>query len=113
MEIRVENIQESTEYENCIGVTVELDKPANLMTFLGMEDEDEPDQEWKKHWVNMPDFDQEDNPPYKKLIISFRTAEDYAEFSKLIGQRLTDKTKSIWHPELDRDANTLKRWIED
>ena len=39
--------------------------------------------------------------------------EDYEEFAKLINQNLSEKTKSIWHPKLDRDANSLRRWIEE
>ena len=73
---------------------------------------DAEDKEWKKHWVGMPEFEQKNNPPYKQLIISFRTEEDYREFAKLIEQPLTMKTKSTWFPRLDRDANSLKRWIE-
>ncbi len=49
-------------------------------------------------WVGMPEFKQEKKEPYKKLIIRFETEEDYNNFSKIIGQRLTQKTKSIWHP---------------
>ena len=44
--------------------------------------------------------------------MNFRNKEDYAEFVKLIDQKITDKTKSIWYPELDKDQNTLKRWME-
>ena len=61
----------------------------------------------------MPEFNQEENPPHRKLIISFRSEEDYQEFATLICQKLTKKTKSVWHPKLDRDANTLKRWVEE
>ena len=39
--------------------------------------------------------------------------EDYKEFAKIIGQTLTDKTKSIWHPKLDITKNSLMRWIEE
>ena len=61
----------------------------------------------------MPEYKQENNPPYKRIIVSFRNKEDYDEFSQLISQNLTDKTKSIWHPKLDREANMLTRWIEE
>jgi len=45
--------------------------------------------------------------------MSFRNQEDYEEFQKLIGQRMTAKTKSAWHPHLDVTANSLLRWMED
>lgn len=71
------------------------------------------EHDWKEHWVGMPEFEQEDNPPHMKINVSFRNQEDYEEFAKLIDQNLTEKTKSIWYPKLDKDENTLKRWIEE
>jgi hypothetical protein len=46
----------------------------------------------------MPEFVQEKKEPYKELIVRFETEEDYKNFEEIIGQRLTIKTKSIWHP---------------
>jgi hypothetical protein len=54
--------------------------------------------EWQTHWINMPEFIQEKQEPYLKLIVRFETEKDLADFSKLIGQKITKKTKSIWHP---------------
>lgn len=71
------------------------------------------DHDWEEHWVGMPEFDQDDNPPYKKIFLNFRNEEDYKAFAKLVGQNLTEKTKSIWYPKLDIDDNMLKRWIEE
>lgn len=101
-------VTETTQYESMVGVKEEEE------TFgkLPIASPDAEDKEWKKHWVGMPEFEQKNNPPYKQLIISFRTEEDYREFAKLIEQPLTMKTKSTWFPRLDRDANSLKRWIE-
>jgi succinate dehydrogenase flavin-adding protein (antitoxin of CptAB toxin-antitoxin module) len=45
--------------------------------------------------------------------MSFRTKEDYEDFQKKIGQRLTEKTKSTWHPLLDVTANSLLRWMDE
>ena len=36
--------------------------------------------------------------PFKELIVRFETEEDYKNFQELLGQSLTVKTKSIWHP---------------
>jgi len=49
-------------------------------------------------WVGMPEFVQEKKEPFKQLIIRFETEKDYEEFQILIDQKLTNKTKSIWHP---------------
>lgn len=106
------DIPESTQYESLIGVKVESNKPSSLVDFLDIEDDDER-KEWEKHWIGMPEYVQEENPPYKRVIVSFRNEEDYKEFAKLVSQNLTIKTKSIWYPKLDRDENSLKRWIEE
>jgi hypothetical protein len=49
-------------------------------------------------WVGMPEFVQEKKQPFKELIIRFKTEDDYLDFQNKINQKLTNKTKSIWHP---------------
>lgn len=49
-------------------------------------------------WVGMPEFSQQKIRPFKELIVRFETEKDYLDFQKQIGQKLTTKTKSIWHP---------------
>lgn len=49
-------------------------------------------------WVGMPEFVQEKKEPFKELIIRFDTEDDYLDFQRIINQKLTNKTKSIWHP---------------
>lgn len=111
-------IKETTEYDNCLDVKAS-EEMNSLTKYLDLSEdekkslEEDESKEWKKLWKGMPEFDQENNPPYKKLIISFRSKEDYDEFAKLVDQALTEKTKSIWYPKLDRDANRLLRWIEE
>lgn len=64
-------------------------------------------------WVDMPEFVQENKPPFAKVIFRFDSQEDLDEFSKLIGQKLTPKTKSAWYPELERGKNAAKRWVQE
>ena len=89
-----------------------------IFDFMDLDEEEkeqllDEDHDWEEHWVGMPEFVQEDNPPYKKIFMNFRNEADYKEFAKLIGQNLTEKTKSIWYPKLNIDDNMLKRWIEE
>jgi hypothetical protein len=69
--------------------------------------------EWEKEWVGMPEFVQESKKPFSQIIIRFETESDLNEFSALIGQKLTKKTKSIWHPALVRGLNTNKKYRSD
>ena len=112
-------LKESTQYDSFIGKKAETPKPASVFDFMELDEserlslEQKDDKEWKKHWVGMPEYDQEDNPTYKTIYVHFRNKDDYEEFAKMIGQPLTEKTKSIWHPRLDRTENALMRWIEE
>jgi hypothetical protein len=49
-------------------------------------------------WDGMPEFVQEKKEPYAKIIFRFENEEDLQEFAAIIGQKLTSKTKSSWHP---------------
>lgn len=109
--MKIEN--EKTVYDNFIGKK-EQDE-TNQSTFLqSMFELPNEEPEWKQHWHDMPEFEQNDNTPWKKLIVNFRSEEDYREFLKLIDQEtlITNKTKSTWFPERDRTKNSLLRWIE-
>ena len=112
-------IKESSEYQNLIGEKETTHKPTSLLDYMDLEEgekeryTEKDDKEWKKFWKGMPEFEQEDNPTYKTIYVHFRNEEDYKEFAKLIGQNLTEKTKSIWYPALDRTQNSLLRWIVD
>jgi hypothetical protein len=64
-------------------------------------------------WVGMPEFVQEKQEPYAKIIFRFASEEDLQEFAKLIGQKLTNKTKSAWHPQLVRGKDSNKRYVDE
>jgi hypothetical protein len=64
-------------------------------------------------WKDMPEFVQEKQEPYAKIIVRFANKEDLEEFSQIIEQKLTQKTKSIWHPELVRGINSAKRYVDE
>lgn len=103
-------VDEKEDYENFLGKRSEEYEPATLGEFIG--EENKTKRDWEEHWVGMPEFENEENKSYKKITVTFRNKADYEEFQKLIGQKLTEKTKSIWHPALDKTANSLLRWVE-
>jgi len=47
----------------------------------------------------MPDFDHEDKTSFQSIHVHFADPEAVEEFATLIGQKLSDKTRSIWYPE--------------
>lgn len=66
-----------------------------------------------EEWVEMPEFVQESQKPYKLINVRFRTEEDYKAFAKLIGQELSPKTKAIWYPERVHGADSNLRWVDE
>jgi hypothetical protein len=52
----------------------------------------------KQEWKGMPEFVQGKQSPYSAIIVRFECKEDLDGFTKLIGQKLTYRTKSIWFP---------------
>ena len=55
--------------------------------------------DYQKEWEGMPEFEQKDLSATKQILVSFNSMEDYQKFSKLIKQKLTEKTRSIWYPD--------------
>jgi hypothetical protein len=74
-------------------------------------DEKEPD--WKSEWKDMPEFVQDKKDSYAKIIIRFNNEEDLQSFAKLIGQKLTKKTKSIWFPFKSHWGGIKKLWKDE
>jgi len=67
----------------------------------------------EQEWKDMPEFVQEKQKPYAKIIFRFNNEEDLQEFAKLINQKLTNKTKSAWYPPILRGINSRKRYIDE
>ena len=66
-----------------------------------------------EEWKDMPEFVQEKQKPYQQIIVRFRNQQDVDDFAEKIGQKITPKTKSIWHPFLVRGINAHKRWKDE
>ena len=82
----------------------ELDK------LLGKQGEEtDPQAEWQ----GMPEFHQEDKTAWKSLTVNFSSMDDLQSFSELIGQSLTEKTRSIWYPQAEIERYADKRYIDE
>lgn len=89
------------------------DNEFDMVSFLGENQPVTENPPWKDEWKDMPEFVQEKQEPFALIKVRFDNQKDLDEFSELIGQKLTRKTKSIWHPELERGKNSLLRYIDD
>ncbi len=69
--------------------------------------------ESENHWTDMPEFIQEKQKPFSQIVIRFNSEKDLNEFAKIIGQKLTPKTKSIWHPFKSHFRAAIKEWQDE
>lgn len=68
-----------------------------------------PDEEWK----GMPGCDNQDLSAWKSLRVNFASAESLKAFAALLGQPLTENTRSIWYPAAEIGTYADKRYASD
>lgn len=85
--------------------------PGELATLFLEKQEGETDAE--KEWEGMPEFDQPDKNSFRHIIVHFESNSDAEEFARLIGQSITEKTRSIWHPEQVNMDTSSRRYGPD
>lgn len=69
--------------------------------------------DWMSHWLAMPEFVQtKQAEEFAKIVVRFKDQESLDDFARLIGQKLTPKTKSIWHPFKSHWGGGRKRWVD-
>ena len=56
------------------------------------------EEEWRKEWIGMPEYNSTDKTAVKSLKVNFETFDDMKAFSDLIGYNITKKTSSIFYP---------------
>jgi hypothetical protein len=56
------------------------------------------------HWNGMPEYKSEDVSANRTILVHFYNDEDVQKFAQLVGQQITDKTKYIYYPEVQRDV---------
>ena len=67
----------------------------------------------EQEWQGMPEFNQEDKMPYRQIIVSFKNEDDIKSFANLMKQNITDKTKSLWHPAVEKNILKDKAYIDE
>jgi ParB-like chromosome segregation protein Spo0J len=67
------------------------------------------DQEWK----DMPEFTQEDKTAFRSIPVHFKDQAAVDAFAALIGQKITDKTRFVWFPEIEIETYADKRYAAE
>lgn len=68
------------------------------------------DPTWKAAWKGMPEFHQNDQTPWASLPVHFKSRADRDAFARLIGQTITDDTRSLWFPKAEIRRYSDKRY---
>lgn len=68
---------------------------------------------WQQEWVGLPEFMQLQREPYALIHVRFATAEDLAEFSKLVDQKVNRTTKAIWFPEIVKGIHSKHEYVKE
>ena len=70
------------------------------LSIFDEDDEAEDKNTWSKEWNDMPEFIQENDPPFEYIKVCFRSIDDRKAFAKLTNLTVTEKTRTIWFPAL-------------
>jgi len=73
-------------------------------------DELKTEKEWELEWRDMPEYVQDDLTSYKSVIIHFKDIDDMRDFAKLVDQRITMNTQSLWYPKPETRSFVDKRY---
>ena len=64
-------------------------------------------------WNGMPEFALEDKTAFRTLPVHFKDQEAVDAFAKLIGQKITEKTRFVHFPETEIETYADKRYSAD
>lgn len=60
-------------------------------------------------WDGMPEFEQQDKMPFRTIWVHFENQEAVDEFSRLVEQSFTSKTKFMWFPRATMPHETVNQ----
>lgn len=58
--------------------------------------------DYEAEWEGMPEFEQEDLTGFRAIHIHFQDQAGVDRFAELIGQKITDKTRALWYPPVEK-----------
>jgi len=63
-------------------------------------------------WVGMPEFTQEDKTAFRTVKIHFTCQEDVDAFARLLDQKITENTKFLWFPPIERGTRINEAYVQ-
>lgn len=71
------------------------------------------EQWWWELWQNMPEYLVRDISPWATIKVHLRNVRDLEEFSRLVGQKLSQRTPAIWFPEAEHLIEHDWRYVNE
>ena len=68
---------------------------------------------WEDQWRGMPEFVQENQKPFKTILVHFDNQDAVDRFSAAIGQTVKPHTKYIWFPEIKIGSYAGKAYVDE
>lgn len=72
---------------DCLGIKSFELEPADKYT-----------EDFDEEWKGMPEFTRDDTRSYRHIAVHFNDEASVQKFAEIIGQQLTNKTRTIWYP---------------
>ena len=64
-------------------------------------------------WQGMPEYDHDDNTPFRSMIMHFMNKENFEIFLKLIKQDATEKTRWLYFPRQEKQVLKDKGYVSE
>jgi hypothetical protein len=61
-------------------------------------------------WTGMPEYVNGDKTAHRSIVVHFKDDDAVAFFAELVEQKISDKTKYIWFPEMEIETALDKRY---
>lgn len=61
-------------------------------------------------WSGMPEFEHVDKTAHRSLAVHFKDDAAVKKFAKLVGQKITDRTRFLWFPEIEIETYADKQY---
>lgn len=69
---------------------------------------------WEEYnWQGMPGFQHQDLEPKRSIVVHFANDADVATFAKLVEQKISPKTRSLWYPQAEIGHFTHKVYVAE
>lgn len=66
----------------------------------------------EEEWQNMPEFVQENDDAFRRIMIKFENAKDVKKFIEIIKIKISDDTKWLWFPH-KKQHKTTKHYTDE